>query len=337
MAHAAELTHARLVADELFQVRLPLPFALNHVNAYMLREPDGWTILDAGLHRPEICDLWEAAWQELGIAPSSVRRIVLTHMHPDHFGASGWLQQRTGAAVFMSPREREVAMQTWIEDLTEERRAAVAEYERRAGVHGEVATIIERQQDYLRSLTFPHPAELLILAPGETVALGGRHFRTIHAPGHADGQILFYDEANRLMLCGDQVLQRITPNIGFWPSTEPDPLGRYLASLAELSALTVDVALPGHHGVIHNWAERLAQLQVHHANRLEAMEAAAGEGATALEVSYAVFNYDRFSMHEVRFAVAEALAHLEHLVVLGRLERVEGAESRIYRSSEPRT
>ncbi len=160
--------------------------------------------------------------------------------------------------------------------------------------------------------------------------MGGRSFRAIHAPGHADGQLVFYSAAERLLLCGDQVLLRISPNIGVWPSTQGDPLANYLGSLTELAELEVALALPGHHGPITTWQARIAELKAHHAQRLEAMMAAVQDGATALEVSYRVFNYDRFSTHEVRFAVAETLAHLEYLAEQGRLKRVEGAERRLY-------
>lgn len=338
---APTVYHAvRPVADGIYAVRLPLPFALNHVNCYLLRDgdggaDDGWTIVDAGLNRPEVRELWQAAWRELRIEPHAIRRIVLTHMHPDHFGLAGWLQAQTGAPVLLSRRERTLATITWMEELTAEREAAVQRYLHAAGTTPDVAQVIRTQQDALRNLTFPHPHDLLTIDVGATLRLGGRDFTAIHAPGHSDGQLVFYCPAERLALCGDQVLQRITPNIGVWPTSEPNPLARYLASLAELARLDVALALPGHHREITNWAERITELQEHHRHRLEAMYnavIAGGEaGASALEVSYAVFNYDRFSTHEVRFAVAEALAHLEYLAEQGRLVREELADRRIYR------
>ena len=91
----------REVAENIYQLRQPLPFTLNHVNCYLLRDSDGWTILDAGLNRPELRERWLAAWHELSIAPHTVRRIVLTHMHPDHFGLAGWLQEQTGADMLL--------------------------------------------------------------------------------------------------------------------------------------------------------------------------------------------------------------------------------------------
>jgi len=333
MTTFAEKVSCHAVAERIYSVRLPLPFALNHVNCYLLRDDDGWTIVDAGLNRPEIRELWQAAWRELAIAPHDIRRIVLTHMHPDHFGLAGWLQEQTGAPVFLSPREHEIARVTWLEEMTAERNADLDRYLHAAGVSPDVATIIQTQQDYLRSLTFPHPHEILTIAPGESVTMAGRRFQAIHAPGHADGQLIFYSAQDRLVICGDQVLNRITPNIGVWATTETDPLARYLDSLAHLAALEVTLALPGHYAAVTTWQARLAELQAHHAHRLDAMYAAAREGATALDVSYAVFDYDRFSTHEIRFAVAETLAHLEYLAEAGRLVRVEETKHRLYRAA----
>ena len=317
---ATELTATEITAD-IFRVRLPLPFALNHVNCYLLRDVDGWTILDTGLNRPELYAGWQAAFAQLGIRPNDIHRIVVTHMHPDHIGLAGRLQQETGAAVFMSPREWEIAEIAWVQNL--ERGEHVAAYLRRVGAPPEVGALVEGQQQKLRQMTQPPPSNVQFLRDGETVKLAGRRFEVIHAPGHADGQIIFYAPSDRLMLCGDQVLLRITPNIGFWPSTQPDPLGRYLTSLRALMRLDVELALPGHHGVIEDWQGRLRDLLQHHDERLEVAYNAAARGATALEASYTIFNFDRFSPHEVRFAVAEALAHLEYLADAGRLVRYE--------------
>ncbi|MCS6827031.1 MAG: MBL fold metallo-hydrolase [Caldilinea sp.] len=309
------------VASGIHRVRLPLPFALNHVNCYLLEDGDGWTVLDTGLHRPEIYAGWQAAFTQLGIALDDVRRIIVTHMHPDHIGLAGRLQRETGATVFMSPREWEVAEAAWVHG--ERQDEALPAYLRRVGAPPEVGAIVASQQQKLRQMTQPTPVNVAFLNPGETIAMAGRRFEVIHAPGHADGQIIFYAPSDRLMLCGDQVLQQITPNIGLWPSTQPNPLKRYMDSLRSLMALDVAVALPGHHAPITDWRGRLCELLRHHEERLEVAYAAAADGATALEASYAIFNFDRLTPHEIRFAVAEALAHLEYLAEEGRLERYE--------------
>jgi glyoxylase-like metal-dependent hydrolase (beta-lactamase superfamily II) len=307
----------REVVEDIYQVRLPLPFALNHVNCYLLADDDGWTMFDTGLDRPEIRTAWEDALNDLEVEPQEIHQIVLTHMHPDHFGLAGYFQAITGAPVIISPREAELAHEVWMENSW--RLDAVAEYWRMGGIPTDVRGVIARQTEKLRQMTMPHPSELVLLEPGATVEMGRRTFRAIHAPGHSDGQLIFYSEADRLMLCGDQVLKTITPNIGVWPSTQPDPLGRYLDSLHELAQLKVDLALPGHGSTFTGWHERLSRLEVHHAERLDAVREAAFGGATALDVAHRIFNFDAFSEHEVRFAVAETMAHLDYLTARGQL------------------
>ncbi len=318
----------RQMAEDVWQVRLPLPFALNHVNCYLLRGPRGWTVLDTGLNWPDAEAAWLTTLDELNIRPGDIDRVVLTHMHPDHFGLSGRFQEWSGKPVFLSPREEELARSVWLENAW--RPEALDSYWRMGGITDSVAEVVAQQTASLRSRTMPHPTRMDIIPPGETVEMGGRRFQTIHAPGHSDGQLLFYDVEDHLLLAGDQVLIKITPNIGLWPSTEPDPLGRYLRSLRELDRLDVRLALPGHGPLISDWHGRLAELQAHHDERLRHMMEAVGDGATALAVSRIVFDYGKFSKHEVRFALAETLAHLEYLVLHGRLTYVEDGV-RVYR------
>jgi glyoxylase-like metal-dependent hydrolase (beta-lactamase superfamily II) len=327
MATSVEQLACTEIADAIYQVRLPLPFALNHVNCYLLREDDGrWTILDTGLHRSESVAAWQAAFAALAIQPDQIRQIVLTHTHPDHFGMAGALQALTGAPILLSSGELDFAQRVWRDDLWHS--PAMPPYFQASGIPAALAATVTEQTDTLRQMTMPYPTTFQIINPGATLAMGGRHFQAIHAPGHSDGQLIFYDRADRLMLCGDQVLIKITPNIGLWPSSEADPLGRYLGSLATLAELDVRVALPGHGRTITDWRGRLQELQDHHAARLLKMQEAVGDGATALEVTYQVFATERFTEHEVRFAVAETLAHLEYLVDRTALKRQENGTRR---------
>lgn len=309
------------IAPDIFLVELPLPFALNHVNCYLLRGPAGWTIVDTGLHTPAGEAGWRAAFAELAIAPGQISQIVLTHFHPDHFGMAGWLQELSGAPVLMAPREIVQARQVWGKPA--EASDTMVPMFVAHGVPDELVASISAMVEELRAHTRPHP-ELTPLLPGAELEMGERRFRALPAPGHSDGQLLFYDAAGRLALCGDHVLIKITPHIGYWPESEPDPLGRYLASLESLASLELDLALPGHGRPIEDWAGRLAELRAHHEQRLALMLNSIEGSASAYEVARRVFDFGRYTPHEMRFAIAETIAHLELLVVRGVLRRADG-------------
>jgi len=331
MATDSTVVPIREVAEQIIQVRLPLPFALNHVNCYLLDDGNGWTILDTGLHWPAAEAGWQQALHELHISPKQIQRIVLTHMHPDHFGMAGHLQEITGAPISVGAIEYAAIERVWIHDSWRE--AAAIDFWRSAGLDSALLQTVSGQVAALRQRTMPHPSNFVVIEEDQPFVMGGRSFQPIIAPGHSDGQIIFYAKAEQLLLCGDQVLEKITPNIGLWPGGAAAPLQQYLASLTALQQLAVTVALPGHGGLLTQWAERIETLQQHHEARLAAMWAAVQsiekglqkghcdrESCTALAVARTIFNFQRFSEHEIRFAVAETLAHLVHLVARGKLQ-----------------
>ncbi|MEM7126163.1 MAG: MBL fold metallo-hydrolase [Chloroflexota bacterium] len=307
------------VAEDIYQVRLPLPFRLNHSHAYLLRERDGWTIVDFGLHWVEAEKAWRAAFDTLQIQPESIRRLVLTHMHPDHFGMAGWFQARCSLPIVVSPLEAEQIRRIWFDHGWAPDKALP--WWNHCGVPEQVSQKAAERVEFLREGTFPHPTELDLLEPDTTIEMGGRLFRTIHAPGHAEGQLLFYHEDERLLLSGDQILMKITPNIGLWPTGNGNPLANYLHSLHGLRGLDVQLALPGHGALITDWSRRIDEIIAHHNVRLEQTMEATQSSATGFDVTQFLFDIDRLSPHEIRFAVAESLAHLEYLVQMESLER----------------
>ncbi|MXV94091.1 MAG: MBL fold metallo-hydrolase [Chloroflexi bacterium] len=302
------------VSADIVQVRMPLPYALNLVNCYLLRGDSGWTLLDTGLNTPAGRDQWARAMRALGIQARDIEKIVLTHMHPDHFGLAGWWQRQADQPLPVYLPEGERAMAQVFYASENENSPRFHQWMLDCGLPPATVQRIEAALASTGDLTRPHPIAEQTLRAGTMARLGGRSFRAIHAPGHSDGQLIFYDEADRLLLSGDHVLMRITPNIGSWPHTQPDPLGRYLRSLRELAALDVRLALPGHDSLIHDWRGRINELLAHHEVRLGDTLAALAAGAeTVYEVAARLFKLERLSAHEWRFALAEALAHLQYL------------------------
>ncbi len=306
------------VAEGIFQVQLPLPFPLRIVNSYVLRDGDGWTIIDTGINYPAGRAAWQAALAELEIAPKAIQRILLTHAHPDHYGMAGWLAEQSGAPVLLAPLEQEFVRTAWHTGAANDQ--AVVEFFQAHGMPIELAEQVRHSMVETRAMTLPWPATHVI-EPGGSLQIGARMFQVIATPGHSDQHLVFYCAEERLLLCGDAVLIKITPNISLWPHGRPDPLADFLRSLDQLANLQVDLALPGHGPLIQAFGERLAELRAHHHERLEVMALAAGGGATAFSICTAVFPTTALSPHQLRFAMAETLAHLEYLVGVGRLER----------------
>lgn len=313
------------VTDDIFQVHLPLPFALNRVNCYLLRGADGWTVVDAGLNTAEGRAAWDQAFAALDISPADITQIVLTHAHPDHFGLAGWFQEQVGAPVYLSALEADFARSAWMEHRMMQ---GFDDYLTALGMPADMAQTVARGLASTGDLTYPHPTQLNVIEPGGEIRLGQRRFQIIATPGHSDGQIIFYDPDDRLLLCGDHVLMKITPNIGLWPNSLPDPLGRFLTSLHELKTLDVRLALPGHKALITDWRGRLDELLAHHDDRLQHTLAAVAGGATVYEAAQRVFNSSLFSPHEWRFAMAETLAHLDVLERRGLAQREANSAGR---------
>ena len=320
--------HVALVADRIWQVQLPLPFPLKIVNAYLLADADGWTVVDAGLSYPAGQAAWQAAFAALGITRADIRRVVLTHAHPDHYGAAGWLTAESGAPVLCSPLEYAFAQAAWLNEASSE--DGLTEFFGSHGLPAELGAVVQGDIRALRLMTLPAPERIELLAPDSVITLGGRRFVALHTPGHSDGHLALYCAAERLMLCGDTVLAKITPNIGLWSWGSRDPLREFLETLERLRAYDVALALPGHRAVITNFGERLAELRAHHEERLEATLLAVGAAADGFAVCQRLFPLADLTTHQVRFAMAEALAHLEYLVGVGRLAKMRRGDEWVF-------
>lgn len=315
------------IAEDIVQVQIPLPYALDIVNCYLLRGEDGWTLVDTGLNTPPARAQWSSALSQLGIAPADIEKIILTHMHPDHFGMAGWWQRLVERPMPLFIPELEKAQAQFF--YNPRNTARYHQWLLACGVDQVTIDEVEGALGSTRDATLPHPLRQDYLAAESVLRIGQRDFRAIHAPGHSDGQFIFYDADDRLMLCGDHVLMKITPNIGAWQHALPNPLGRFLDSLHALKDLDVRLALPGHKWLISDWRGRIEDLLDHHDQRLgHTLDAIAGGATTVREVAMVIFPFERFTPHEWRFAIAEALAHLQ---LLQERQQVTQLEGEIYR------
>jgi glyoxylase-like metal-dependent hydrolase (beta-lactamase superfamily II) len=304
------------------RVTLPLPNRPGHVHAYLLPGEDGWTVVDTGLGLPDARERWTDELSSLDGEP--VRRIVITHFHPDHVGAASDLAELTGAAVSQGRVDYAQCALVWGgEDWGD----VLVEWFRRHGVPPDVTDeLIQQGSAYRPFVRFRPDPDLL--DPGDVLA----GWQTVAAPGHADGQLMLIRDG--VLVAADHLLGRISPTVGLWPASRPDPLGDYLDALRATIELEPRLALPGHGDPLTDPVGRARELIDHHAERLAVTAAALGdEPRSAYDVSFPLFG-DDLKPSARRFAVAETLSHLERLVLERGARRHETAGAVTYTSAE---
>jgi glyoxylase-like metal-dependent hydrolase (beta-lactamase superfamily II) len=310
---------ASRVVEGVHQLKLPVPFPLKFIASYLIEDREGWTVIDPGFDYPPAREAWDSEAARMGIDLNwDVARILVTHLHPDHVGLARWLEGRSGAPVWMLDDEIANARYVWDPSRGSD------DFVRYMLRHGMDPATAGATAGTTR-LGVRLPERLIPLQPEDRIdEFGGSEARVIHTPGHSDFHFVLHDESRRLLFVGDHLLLEITPNIGLWTYTAPRPLQRYLDSMEGLRGLNADLVLPGHGPLFHDLDGRIDELVLHHEERLSVMHGAfAGEPATAFEIARRVFP-DELSDHQLRFALAETIAHLEHLADEACVERLDG-------------
>ncbi|MHA1565881.1 MAG: MBL fold metallo-hydrolase [Alphaproteobacteria bacterium] len=308
------------VAPGIHWIRMPLPFALNHINLWLLEDGDAWTIVDTGLNDVTTKGLWQQLLTER-LAGRPVRRMIVTHFHPDHAGLAGWLHETTGAPLWMSQAEWLHAriIQT---DTGSEAVALLIAYYRNAGCDEDYLTHVERQGIAYAQRTTPLPRAYRRLRDNDTLTINGDSWQVIIGTGHAPEHACLYCTAKNLLISGDQVIPRISPNVGVYPwQPEDNPLADFLASSDALLALPPEtLVLPSHNEPFLGLHPRLRQLTDHHEARLDDLLADMDRPKTAMQLARSLFRRP-LDEHQMGFAIAETIAHLHLLRARDRIRR----------------
>ena len=308
------------VAPGIRWIRMPLPFALNHINLWLLDDEGGLTVVDTGVGLSPTRELWEQLF--VGeMAEQPVVRVLVTHFHPDHMGNAEWLTQRFGVELWCPQAEWLMAQLAW-QGMGGNDAAKRLDHYRRHGVGPEQIEGFRGRGNHYRQLVPTVVPQLRTVREGDVLIIGGRRWHAFtvlgHAPEHA---CLFCPEAN-VLISGDQVLPKITTNVSVWPDQpRGNPLRLYLDSLQRFRPLPGDtLVLPSHGLPFRGLHHRLDYLRQHHDERLAETVGAIVEPRTASELVPMLFRR-QLDTHQLGFAIGETLAHLHYLEAEGHAER----------------
>src|SRR5438874_11471068 len=304
------------VAAGVFELRLPIPFEDGLVNVFLFTDGKDTDLLDCGMNSEQSLAAIKRALEHLG--SRRLRRLVVTHIHPDHYGAAGILAGPGLADLYIHRLEVPLVHPRYVEleHLVEE----VRKYLLVHGVPEDEAEVLSNSQRALSQVV--KPADPSVQLDGaESIEMGSRRLRVEWTPGHSPGHICLYDSADGLLFAGDHVLPELSPNIGLHPQSTPDPLHEYLEGLRRMAGRRPKLVLPAHGRPFPDIASRVDALVSHHQRRLDQiLEIIGREEKSGWQVALDLWG-PRDNLYEKRLALQEGLAHLQALAVEGRVSK----------------
>ncbi len=320
----------------LHWVRMRMPFALNHINLWVLDDEldatPGWTVVDAGVATETIREAWQALWAN-DLASRPLARMLVTHMHPDHVGNAQWLIEQFSAPdaqarLWMSAGDHFAAQLACQSTTGFGGPRAAAFFASHGLVQPDDVAKVEARSGYFASLVPEVPYAYRRLKDGMEVRIGEREWRCIAGYGHSPEHIALFCERDGLLISGDMLLPSISTNVSVVDlEPEGDSLGLFLDSIDAMLVLPADtLVLPSHGCPFVGAHERIRQLKQHHAERLdEVLAACSGKPCSAADMLPVLFKR-QLDLHQTTFAMGEAVAHLNYLWQRGALQRHQDAD-----------
>jgi len=308
------------VAPGVFWLRMPLPFQLDHINLWLLRDGDGWTIVDTGFADDAVRAVWSQIIERLD---GPVKRLIVTHFHPDHLGLAAWLMEETGAPLWMTSGEFLTAHVVWNEIGGHGARFMVEQF-RRHGLDAERLAKFEKRGSGYRKAVPALPEYYHRLKAGDVTAIGGRDWQIMIGHGHSPEHMALYCAELDVLISGDMLLPRISTNISVFAATpDADALRWFLDSLDEMAGKIPEetLVLPSHGLPFFGVQPRVAALAAHHEERLLALENSCQHAPKSAAELLDVLFQRALDTHQTMFAMGEAIAHLNYLEQAGRLSR----------------
>lgn len=309
--------HGRVtqIRPDVLWARMPLPFRLDHVNIYFLKEGDGWAALDTGIDDARTREIWETLLSG-PLAGQRLTRVIVSHHHPDHIGLAGWLCARFGIPMLTSQSAYLGCMTTSInpEILAGQH---CRKFYARHGMDAETTKrVCSGGHRYLEKVS-PLPPTFSRVVFGDDLTIGQRSFEVMTFDGHSNEQVVLYCAAENLLLAGDQVIAKISSNVSVQAQDpEGDPLGLFLRSLETLTRrISGDaLVLPGHQLPFFGLHARCRELARHHADRCARIEAACRERPHSVAELVPVLFTRILDPQQLSFAFSEAHAHVNRLL-----------------------
>lgn len=319
------------VAPGVRWVRMGLPFALDHINLWLLRDRqpdaggaliDGWTIVDCCIDSAATRAQWEQIFANC-LEGLPVLRVIVTHMHPDHIGLAHWLCERWNARLWISATDYNVARVAVYDPQGFGGEAGADFYALHGAQDPSFLAHVRGRASYFPTLVPALPTRFHRLMDGDILNIGGRAWRCISGYGHAPEHMALFCAELTTLISGDMVLPRISTNVSVHASEpEANPLQLFLDSLLRYLDLPEStLVLPSHGKPFTGLATRIAQLQDHHRERLEEILQAARDHALSAADTLPILFKRKLDTHQMTFAMGEALAHLHYLWMEGKLER----------------
>jgi glyoxylase-like metal-dependent hydrolase (beta-lactamase superfamily II) len=312
----------------VFELRLPIPFEDGLVNVFLFKDGEVADLLDCGMNSEESLEMIRSAMDQVGAR--RLRKLLVTHIHPDHYGAAGALAGAGRADLYMHRLEVPLVHPRYVEleHLVEE----VRHYLLINGVPEAEADVLSNSQRALSQVV--KPADPAVQLDGAEFVRMGRHTLRIEwTPGHSPGHVCLFEKNSGLLFAGDHILPELSPNIGLHPQSTPDPLHDYLGGLRRMAALEPKQVLPAHGRPFVTIASRVEALMQHHRRRLDQiLEIVDRHEKTGWQVALELWG-PRENLYEKRLALQEGLAHLQALAVDGRVMKSVTPESVQWRTT----
>lgn len=308
------------IAPDVFWIRMPLPFALSHINLWAIKDNQGWALIDTGLQTEETATAWRSlfAGSLNGLKPT---RVLVTHMHSDHVGMAGWLTRKFDCRLWMTQLEY-LSCRTLVADTGREAPEDGVRFYRRAGWNDDAIEQYRARFGNFGRRTYALPDGYRRIEDGDLLTIGAHRWRVVVGSGHSPEHACLYCPDRKLFISGDQVLPRISSNVSVFP-TEPDadPLSEWMASLEKIKREVPDdvLVLPSHNEPFYGLHERLDQLARSQTQALERLRIALEQPKRVVDVFSALFaraiTQDDPSL--LSLATGESVAHLNYLIRRG--------------------